>query len=275
MKIAIIGHGNVATHLMNAFATTPHEAVQVNSRTLVGLPADAALYLICVKDDAIAAVAEKLSEKLTERLPAETLSDELSPERSAAEEASPSGYSGGVVAHTSGSVGIEALAAHRHRGVWYPMQTFTKGDTIDYTEIPVFIEASDAESLSLLRRAAESFAGTVVEADAGQRKALHLAAVFACNFTNRLFGIADEVLRSAGLNFELMLPLIRQSVSKVSRMSPAEAQTGPASRGDAKVCRAQMQMLASSPELQNIYKLLSRSIADAAESNKSKSDEQH
>lgn len=236
MKIAIIGHGNVATHMMKAFAGSSVHAVQVNSRTLSDLPGDADLYLICVKDDAIADVAALL--------------DSVS----------------AVVAHTSGSVGIEVLDMHRHRGVWYPMQTFSRNDMIDYASIPVFIEASDVESLSLLRRVAESFATTVVEADSERRKALHLAAVFACNFTNRLHGIAAEVLREAGLNFELMLPLINQSVAKLSRMTPSQAQTGPASRGDSKVCQAQMQMLASRPELQEIYRLLSESIANAGDS---------
>lgn len=231
MKIAIIGSGNVATHLTEAFSAGPHLAVSVSSRTFDGLPTDADLYLICVSDKAIEEVSGRL------------------------------GPVAGVVAHTSGSVDIGVLSGHSRRGVWYPMQTFSKGDKIDYRQIPVFVEASGSESMRVLRQAAEDFSDTVVEADSSQRKALHIAAVFACNFTNRLYAIADDILNDAGLNFKLMLPLIHQAVNKLHRLSPDMAQTGPASRGDFAICESHLGYLADKPEVQTIYRLISDSIA--------------
>ena len=213
MRIAIIGGGNVATHLYRAFSVSNEcdMCLMVSSRTLEGLPEDADIYLIAVSD-----VAGRIP--LVE----------------------------GIVAHTSGSVGIEAIGnRHCNKGVFYPLQTFTKDSALDYADVPVFVEGSDGAVAEILVKAASVFSDHVLEADSGLRRRLHVAAVFACNFTNRLFGIAEGIMGDAGLDFRLLLPLIRQSIAKLETMSPAEAH---------------LEMLKSKPELCEIYGLLSDSI---------------
>lgn len=233
MRIAIIGGGNVATHLYRAFSVSNEcdMCLMVSSRTLEGLPEDADIYLIAVSDSAVSEVAGRIP--LVE----------------------------GIVAHTSGSVGIEAIGnRHCNKGVFYPLQTFSKDSVLDYADIPVFVEGSDGAVADILAKAASVFSDHVLEADSGLRRRLHVAAVFACNFTNRLFGIAEGIMGDAGLDFRLLLPLIRQSIAKLETISPAEAQTGPAVRGDLEVCRKHLEMLKSKPELCEIYGLLSDSI---------------
>lgn len=233
MKIAIVGSGNVGHHLTRALAESGQaEVVNIASRRPEEIPFDADLYLIAVTDGAIAEVAGKMP-------PVD-----------------------GVVAHTSGSVGMEAIPeSFAKRGVFYPLQTFTKDADLDYGGIPVFVEADCAEALVVLKKAAGIFSGSVVEADSALRRKLHLAAVFACNFTNRLYGIADELMRESGLEFRLLFPLIMESVGKLRVLSPSEAQTGPASRGDRSVCEEHLRMLEDRPELRRIYSMLTDSIS--------------
>lgn len=233
MKIAIIGSGNVGHHLTRAFAESGQsEVVSIASRRLEEIPFDADLYLIAVTDGAIAEVAGKMP-------PVD-----------------------GVVAHTSGSVGMEVIPeSFAKRGVFYPLQTFTKDAMLEYGDIPVFVEANNAPALVILKNAARLFSESVLEADSALRRKLHLAAVFACNFTNRLYGIADELMRESGLDFRLFFPLIRESVGKLRVLSPSEAQTGPASRGDRTVCEEHLRMLEDRPELCRIYSMLTDSIS--------------
>lgn len=230
MKITIIGAGNVGTHL--ARALSPHADVTlVPSRTLQGLPPDSDLLLLCVKDGAIAETARKAADRAR------------------------------IIAHTSGSVPLEVLeGCAPATGVLYPMQTFTKGVALDYSTIPVFTEASDTAAEKALEETARLFTSNVAHADGRARKRLHLAAVFACNFTNALCSMAETVLRPSGLDIQAMLPLLRQTVDKLESVSPRDAQTGPASRGDTAVMQAHLEMLARTPDLREIYRLMSRYI---------------
>lgn len=235
IRIAVIGAGNVGSHLAKALRMpraieADAETIAVNPRTLDGLPSDADLYLICVKDDAIASVADSLPQVE------------------------------GIVAHTSGSVDIGILSRHKRRGVFYPLQTFTKGVNLDYRQIPFFIEGSDEEVCRRLCGYASLISDTVKRAGSATRARLHLAAVFACNFTNCLYGIADDILKESGLDFKVLLPLIDQSVAKVADVAPRCAQTGPAARGDLRVMSKQEAMLASHSDYQEIYTLISKYI---------------
>lgn len=236
-SICIIGQGNVATHLCVAFAGRVDELLSVNSRTLEDLPEDSDLYIIAVADDAIAEVAAKLKGL------------------------------GGVIAHTSGSTPMSVLASDGGRyGVFYPLMTFSRDADIDYQRIPVFVEGSDASALEVLTEAARLFTDKVVEMDSARRLKMHVASVFACNFANALWEVAAELLREEDVPFRYMLPLIDAAAAKLHHLSPLEAQTGPARRGDLAVVERQAQSLDSQPQLQRIYRDLSQLIIDQSNS---------
>jgi len=228
--LAILGSGNVATHLVNAFAEVA-DIIQVNSRTLGNMPDFCDVAIISVKDDAIKEVAKKIRGKAT------------------------------VAVHTSGSVPISVLEGVAEKyGVLYPMQTFSKNVALNYMEIPFFIEGNDTECEDILLNLARSISQNVRTADSTTRKMLHLAAVFACNFTNRLVGIADYLLKHNGLDYTVMLPLLKQTVEKLHSVSPDMAQTGPAARKDYAVINAHLRMLDGDPGLKRIYKELTDQI---------------
>lgn len=227
-SICIIGQGNVGTHLCVAFAGKVEELFSIDSRTLEDLPEDADLYLLSVSDSAIEEVAARMPDVK------------------------------GVVAHTSGSISIDALKSVKGpKGVFYPLMTFSKEADIDYRQIPVFIEASEDEALLTLRKAAELFSDKVKQMDSRQRKLMHIASVFACNFPNALWNVAYSILKDAHVPFSYMLPLIDASVEKLHHFTPEEAQTGPARRGDSKIVDDHMDELSSEPDLQKIYRDLS------------------
>lgn len=225
--IAIIGRGNVASHLFTAIKEKMPVCL-VNPHTLEDLPANPEIILISVTDSAINEVVEKL------------------PDTSA------------IIAHTAGSVKMEAVKGKSpHYGVFYPLQTFTKNVKLDYSQIPVFIEASSPIASAKLKDLARCFSTHVHEADSETRKKLHLASVFACNFTNALADIADSLLKENGLDFSTLSPLLQQTVEKLQNLPPHEAQTGPAVRGDFKIINNHLSMLDNHPELQQIYSMLS------------------
>lgn len=251
MKLCILGAGNVATHLATAFVGAGHD-VTVWNRSKAGLdivstlrnchcttqidmlPPDADVYLISVRDDALSDVAEALYNVV--------------------------GNSDSVVAHTAGSVSIQILESHfAHCGVLYPMQTFSKTKALDYSTIPFFVEGKLGADV-ILRRLAESVSPNVYKADSDQRKTLHIACVFACNFVNHCFAISERILNEANVPFSAMLPLINETISKAQVMSPRDGQTGPAVREDHTVMDAHITMLNDKPTEQEIYKLLSKSI---------------
>jgi predicted short-subunit dehydrogenase-like oxidoreductase (DUF2520 family) len=148
-------------------------------------------------------------------------------------------------------------------GVLYPMQTFSMDREVDFREIPLFIEASDAASLQQIRALADSISQHVYELSTADRKYLHLAAVFACNFANHCYTLAADVLQKKGLPFDVMLPLVDETARKVHELHPKDAQTGPAARGDQNVMQAQASLLDG--KAKEIYELLSQSIQEHQE----------
>lgn len=233
MKINIIGNGNVATHLGKALWGKA-DVNNVNSRTLENLNVDADISIISVSDNAIEEVADRIPP-----MP-------------------------GIVAHTSGSVPMDILKGkHERCGVFYPLQTFSKDVELDYAKIPFFIEASDSLSEKKLLELAESISCNVRLANSEERKALHIASVFACNFTNHLWHISDTLLKENGFTFGMILPLLEETLRKVSAVSPFEAQTGPARRNDTKVTEAHSRLLSAHPQYQEIYNLLTTSISNS------------
>ena len=241
MTISIIGRGNVASHLLRAFRDAGFDCDMINPHTLENLRPDRQLYIISVKDDAIADVASNLHNRLAD-----------------------TDMAGSVVAHTSGGTDIsllqEIFGTEAHTGVIYPMQTFTKGIEMKYSDIPFLIEGSDSFSLFVISKAASAVSADVTEADSAMRTDYHVGAVLACNFTNFLFTLSDDYLKSRHLDFRKLLPLIRRTCEKIDSVSPEEAQTGPAVRGDAGVIRRHLDRLSDSPETAGIYRLLTEQI---------------
>lgn len=232
MRIALIGRGRVATHMGKALLKTGHKVVSVNSRTLAELPQDADVYIIAVKDSALQEVISKVTK----------------------------GREGQLFLHTAGSMPLSVFEGYSdNAGVLYPMQTFSMDREVDFREIPLFIEGADPR----IRAVAESLSAHVYELSTADRKYLHLAAVFACNFANHCYTLAADVLQKKGLPFDVMLPLVDETARKVHELHPTEAQTGPAVRGDQNVMQAQAALLDG--KAKEIYELLSQSIQEHKE----------
>ena len=229
MRIVLIGRGRLATNLLAALQQADHEVMSINSRTLEGLPFEADLFIVAVKDSALEEVICRATKGREQQL----------------------------FVHTAGSMPMSLFEGHTSRyGVFYPMQTFSKERLVDFTEIPVFIEGADPA----IRQLAESISRRVYDLTTEARKYLHLSAVFACNFVNHCYALSAELLEQHGLPFDVMLPLIDETARKVHELHPHDAQTGPAVRYDENVIRMQSALLAANPELQQIYELLSLDI---------------
>lgn len=165
----------------------------------------------------------------------------------------------GIWVHTSGSVPADVFKGLKSRyGVLYPLQTFTRGVYVDMSEVPFFIEGSDALTEDALAVLAGKLSSTVEVVDSDRRRALHVAAVFACNFTNLMWIEADGILRKRGLSMDRLLPLLKATIDKLYSVPPYVAMTGPARRGDMAVIESHLQMLP--PEQKEIYKMLSERI---------------
>ena len=240
----------MATQLAKALHSQGHTVEAVYSRTMAsaqalctrvgGMPTDDIAELPLCADAFIVAVKDSV-------LP------QLIPQLAAGREEQP-------MFHTAGSMPMSVLGSLRHHGVIYPMQTFSKDRDVDFSLIPIFIEASTSQALSVAQMVARAVSTRVYELDSERRRHLHLAAVFACNFANHCYALAADVLERQGLPFDVMLPLIEETAQKVATMHPRDAQTGPAVRYDENVLAAQQQLLAGQPLAQQVYSLMSRSI---------------
>jgi predicted short-subunit dehydrogenase-like oxidoreductase (DUF2520 family) len=252
-KIIIVGAGNVAWHLAIELEKQGHHITEVYSRHVANakllsqqlyearatnqldfLASDADIALVAVADDALGEVVAAL------RLPPDV-----------------------ILAHTSGTQTMEILKVSTENiGVFYPLQTFTKSKNISFAAIPICIEAANKEALDSLGELATSLSQEVYVLDSEQRKALHIAAVVACNFTNHLLGIAKEILDDKDMDFEMLFPLIQETISKAMSMNPKDAQTGPAKRGDTKVISKHLLYLEEYPTYKAIYQTITDSIAN-------------
>ena len=252
MRIGLIGRGRVATHMGKALVKAGHEVVSVNSRTLAELPEDADAYIIAVKDSALQEVIKHLANHLNH-------GDRLFDVNSFNQKPVPV-IDEPVIVHTAGSMPLSVFDGYAtNGGVLYPMQTFSMDREVDFREIPLFIEGSDAR----IRQLAESISNHVYELSTADRKYLHLAAVFACNFANHCYTLAADVLQKKGLPFDVMLPLVDETARKVHELHPRDAQTGPAVRHDENVMQAQAALLDG--KAKEIYELLSHSIQEHQE----------
>lgn len=250
-KIVLIGAGNVATHIALGLASRGVVVSQVWSRTLESsrklacrlgtvatndvaeIATDADFYIFSVSDNALPHVISEVCARSSK----------------------------GIFLHTAGSMSMKLFAPYVHSyGVLYPMQTFSKAKDVDFSLIPCFVEASDESTLRSIRDLASVLSSRVYELTEEQRGKLHIAAVFACNFSNCCFALAAKLLRSNAIDFDVMLPLIDEMVNKVHVMDPVDAQTGPAARGDTEVMDAHMRSLDASPDMQRVYEIMSATI---------------
>jgi predicted short-subunit dehydrogenase-like oxidoreductase (DUF2520 family) len=167
-----------------------------------------------------------------------------------------------VVAHTAGSAGIDVFPENISlKGIFYPLQSFSQGRKLNFTDLPVFLETSSAEVSEILNDIAISLGSKVYFCDAVNRSILHLAAVFANNFTNHMLTLSNDIARKAGFSFEELKPLVMETFMKAIENGPASSQTGPAVRNDENTIRKHLELLSFDHDLQKIYKELSGSIS--------------
>lgn len=166
----------------------------------------------------------------------------------------------GLWVHTAGSVPMDIFDGYAKRyGVFYPLQTFTKKRRVKLDGTPIFLEVHDPEDMKMLRKVAIALSGNAQEADSKKRKSLHLAAVFACNFTNHMYVLASKILEEQEIPYEVLMPLVAETADKIREIPPLQAQTGPATRFDKEVMDMQVAMM-NDQGMQTIYKLLSQNI---------------
>lgn len=246
MEIVILGSGNVATHLAKAFRKHGHPIKQVFSKqsananaladavkaepisNLADLDTGADLYLIAVSDAAISQIISEMPE-----------------------------ITRGIVVHTSGATPIEVLQRFDKAGVIYPAQSISKHIEIDISLIPFGIEANSLETSALLFNLLSPIATGIFSCDSKQRLALHVSAVLVNNFPNALFSMAQKILESENMDFDLLRPIILETANKVQNHLPTEVQTGPAARNDMDTINRHLQFLSYSNELTQIYQHLS------------------
>ncbi len=253
--IAILGAGNVAWHLSAALENAGHEITEVYSRNLAHArritgrlyateatdeldfsESKARVFIIAVADQAIADVADAV----------------ILPENS-------------ILVHTSGSMPLEILeySSASYTGIFYPLQTFSKSRDLDFADVSILLESEDQETLKILKKLASSVTSPYYTVKSKDRKAVHVAAVFASNFTNHLIGIAEEIMNRQGLDMEMLKPLIIEQISKCLQIGARAAQTGPAIREDFSTLEEHHQFLIYNEQLAEIYRLISQDILDA------------
>ena len=252
MRISFIGAGRVAHHLVHALKQR-HQIIQIYSQgfvhaqklatevkaeavhTFAELSAEIDVLIIAVSDSAISDVIQHVHTYLPNTL----------------------------IVHTSGSTDIEKLTkVHARAGVFYPLQTFSLEREIDWYSTPLFIEATHLEDLNTLLQLANELSQRVYQYNSAQRLSLHLAAVFACNFSNYCYDMAKQIVDAKQVDFSLLYPLIIETAQKALQAEPRNMQTGPAMRGDANIIAMHAQMLKQDqrPDLEAVYHLLSEQI---------------
>src|SRR5690606_6676007 len=245
--INIIGSGNVAHHLVQALIKLSNYKIQnVAVRSLDKVsdffpkdlivtavedlkPVD--ITLISVTDSSIAEVSARIS------------------------------YKDSLVVHTSGTTALEVLNDKNRKGVFYPLQTFSKNKEINFKEVPLCLEAENVDDLNVLKLLAEELSNKVFEISSEQRKSLHVAAVFVSNFTNHLYSIGNEICKENNIPFDILKPLIKETADKINYLNPKDAQTGPAIRFDQKTIKTHQDFL-QNQNYKTIYNLITQSIQE-------------
>ena len=228
LKVVVIGSGNVAQHLITVFGTSGNiNLVQANARNTAALAhllpqekitddfstlKEADIYIISVTDDAIAEVSSLLP------------------------------FSGRLVVHTSGSVALEQIDSKNRRGVFYPLQTFSKNKAVNFKQVPLCLESENESDYKVLENLAQSVSDNVYNINSTQRQSLHVAAVFVSNFVNHMYSIGYDICKENNVPFDILKPLILETADKVQVLTPKEAQTGPAKRNDVTTSRRKKKL---------------------------------
>ena len=249
MKVVLIGSGSVATHLGLALQAKGCTISQVYSRNVL----NAETLAKKLKTTFITDISEIYMEAdiyfyaLTDSAFKNLLKKIVMPE--------------GIQVHTAGCISMGEFEGYTSKyGVFYPLQTFSKNKPVDFSQIPICIEASNFEVQQKLLEIAHLLSQKTYLINSEHRKKLHLAAVFACNFTNYMYDVASVILEDSGFLFEMIQPLIAETADKINFMNPFEAQTGPAVRMDETTISKHLKMLDKRPEFKNIYKLMTKNI---------------
>jgi len=247
MNITFIGSGNVAWHLSDILQKNNHNIVEIWSKSEKNAKLLAAklncsiisdlnvlkstdLIIISVKDDFIIDVLNKIEDF---NIP---------------------------IVHTSGSVGIDIFQNRDNFGIFYPVQSFNKNIDVDFNEIPICIEANNSKLEKTLLNLANSISNSVHLLNSKQREQLHIAAVFASNFTNHMISISEKILNSNKMSFDLLKPLIKNTFEKIKNNPPKDVQTGPAIREDYLIIEKHLKLLEESDDLKIIYSNISNHI---------------
>lgn len=242
MKITLIGSGKLGTHLYKAFAT--NEKIQLiqwvnrsskKQKTKEGIPLNKQWNPNLKSDLILLAVSDQSISSISKSLPKESF-----------------------VVHTSGGISIDALIQKR-RGVFYPIQTFSEGRTVDFLKLPIGIEAENSQDLKNLNELVKSIDASAVEINSEKRQHLHLAAVLVNNFSNHLFFEAAKLCEENQIDFRLLLPLMLETVEKLKSLEPQEAQTGPALRRDQETIDHHLKLIKNS-QLKELYSLMTSAI---------------
>ncbi|AXG74689.1 DUF2520 domain-containing protein [Flavobacterium arcticum] len=245
LKVVVIGSGNVAQHLITVFgkSSTIH-LVQVYARNV-----DVLAHLV---------PKEKITDDFNTLEEADiyiiSITDGSIPEVSALLP-----FSGKLVVHTSGSVALEQINNKNRRGVFYPLQTFSKNKAIDFKQVPLCLESEKEADYTILETLAQSISNSVYNINSQQRKSLHVAAVFVSNFANYMYSIGYDICEQNNVPFDILKPLIQETAEKVQTLSPKQAQTGPARRNDITTMEKHLAFL-TDEKIKTIYTLLSQSI---------------
>lgn len=247
-KIVYIGAGNVAFHFANTLSKH-FEIIQIYSKSIKNaeslanqfnckftnkiseIAKNADIYFISLKDDIIEDVLKKLNFKMP------------------------------LSIHTSGSTDINILKNYSTDfGVIYPLQTFSKNSELDLSEIPLFIEANDDKTLNSIKQVAECISQKTFNCSSENRQLLHIAGVFTNNFTNHLFSLSNKILKNIGYEFDVLKPLISETLSKAIKLGPEKSQTGPAIRNDKNIINKHLEILENYKDCQKMYSFVSESI---------------
>ena len=249
MRIVLFGTGNMATRLGMALRAKNAEIVQVYGRSgsdatllaekigcsptssLKEINTTADLFILAVSDEALTEIASNI----------------------------PVGNS--LIVHTAGSINMDVLAPYSDNyGVFYPLQTLSRVREVDFSHVPVCIEANNSSNLDTLNLLASLLSDTVVRIASDQRRQLHLAAVFVCNFVNHFYSIGEQLMQEQQLDFDFLKPLILETAAKAVQHSPAAVQTGPAIRDNNIVMDQHLKMLSKHPDWQKLYEFISKDI---------------
>lgn len=244
-SINIIGNGNVARHLYQAFSTV--DAVLIQQVVVRNQEANVAHFgkatiihdittlqpatvtILAVSDTAVSLVSEQIP------------------------------FENELVVHVSGSTDLSVLHPKNRQGVLYPLQSFSANKAMDYASLPFCIEAQYSNDLEIIRQLVTNISTIIFDIDSFQRKKIHLAAVFVNNFVNHLYHIAADICQENEIPFAILQPLMQETLSKTATQSPLLAQTGPAKRGDLPTIALQLAQL-ENPHYQQIYTSITQSI---------------